>query len=149
MAWGKAFTDAEIAYVEKHFPKKSCATIAAKLGRSTRGVQLLVKRLGLREPQAGAPARNHGDAPAPARYAEAAAEEGPQDELAELRSIKRVLKRTLRDDIDPRDVPKISAELREVIKRISEIEEGGGDGSGGTLAGGAGNITIAVPLRPA
>lgn len=152
MAWGKPFTDAEIAYVEMNFPKKSCASIAAKLGRSTRGVEVLVKRLGLREPRPPAPARSSEDAPAHARdavvAAEPAGEEPAQDELAELREIKRVLKRTLKDDIDPKDMPKLSAELREVIRRISELE-GGGDGGGGALGGGPGSIVVSVPLRPA
>jgi hypothetical protein len=148
MTWSKPFTDAEIAYVEREFPKKSCATIASKLGRSKRGVEKLVNRLGLREPCAPPPARSKEDAHAREAACPPPAGEGPQDELSELRDIKRVLKRTLRDDIDPRDMPKISAELREVIKRISELEEGGGDG-GGTMDRGAGNLVVTVPLRPA
>ena len=149
MAWNKPFSDMEIAYVEKVFPKKSCATIAAKLGRSERGVRDLVKRLGLREPCAapracdGTPSGGAADGPP-----DAPPGEGPQDELAELREIKRVLKRTLKDDIDPKDMPRISAELREVIRRISEIEEGE-DGGCGPVAGQAGNIVVSVPLRPA
>ena len=152
MAWSKPFDDKEIAYVEKHYPQLSCATMAAKLGRSERGVRNLVRRLGLAERRAGAPARRNEDAPAHARgapdRAEAAGGDGPQDELAELREIKRVLKRTLRDDIDPKDMPRLSAELREVIRRISEIEEGE-DGGSGTLGGQAGSVVVSVPLRPA
>lgn len=152
MAWSKPFTDVEIAYVEKNYPKKSCATIAAKLGRSKRGVENLVKRLGLREPRAPAPARAEeggvGAVRGTAPDIAGPGGEGPQDELAELRDIKRVLKRTLRDDIDPKDMPRLSAELREVIRRISEIEEGE-DGGSGTMGGQAGSIVVSVPLRPA
>lgn len=155
MSWSKPFSEAEIAFVEKYYPKMSCSTIAAKLGRSARGVQRLVKRLGLREPRAPACTRAEEDGfENPQAEALGVAggklsgEDAPQDELAELRDIKRVLKRTLRDSIDPKDMPRISAELREVIRRISELE-GGEDGGSGTMGGQAGNIVVSVPLRPA
>lgn len=143
MGWNKPFDDAELEYIERHYPQMSCATIASKLDRTERGVRKVVKRLGLAERQAPACTRSNEDA----RAEEGPGDEGAQDELAELREIKRVLKRTLRDDINPKDMPKLSAELREVIKRISDLE-GGADGGGGSVDSGS-SIVVSVPLRPA
>lgn len=150
MAWSKPFDDVEVEYVRNHYPKMGCAALAAKLGRSDRGVRNLVKRLGLTEPCAPAGARSSYDACAPAREQPAgdvASER--QDELSELREMKKVLKHTMHDDIDPRALPKVTAELREVIRRISELEEGDADGGSGALAGSSGSLVVSVPLRPA
>lgn len=133
-------TEVELGFIEHSFPRLSCAEIAKKLGRTTRCVEKAVRRLGL---------RSEGANIARPRDEDQVSCEGAQDELAELREIKRTLKRALREDALAKDMPKLSAELREVIKRISEIEEGDGDGSSGSLAGCAGNITVTVPLRPA
>lgn len=148
MAWSKPFDDVEAEYVRNHYPKMGCAALAAKLGRSERGVRNLVKRLGLAEPCAPAGARSKHDARASVTPAlEEDCER--QDELAELREMKKVLKHTMHDDIDPRALPKVTAELREVIRRISELEEGGSDGGSGALAGSSGSLVVSVPLRPA
>lgn len=156
MGWSKPFDEVETEYIENHYPTLSCATIAAKLGRSERGVRNAVKRLGLAEPRPPAPARSNEDARACAGDAPVGGDPGggcggcepSQDELAELREIKRVLKRALRSEIDPKDMPKLSAELREVIRRISELE-GDGDGGSGALAGTPGSLVVSIPLRPA
>ena len=151
MTWHKPFNDVEIEYVKNHYPQMGCAAIAKKLGRSERGVRDLVKRLDLAAPHARANAGDDSDgcfpdAIAPTRPPDCAGEK--QDELKELREIKRVLKRTLRDDIDPRAMPKLSAELREVIARIAYLE-GDGDDPDGPVASAAGNLVVSVPLRPA
>lgn len=153
MGWSKPFDEIEIAYIKESWPRLSSEEIGRKLGRSKRGVNKVISRLGLRERcvPTRAPeedARATEGAPPAAPPPMPAPGEAEQDELAELREIKRVLKRTLRDDISPKDMPKLSAELREVIRRISELE-GGADGDGGTMAGGAGSIVFSVPLRPA
>ena len=149
MAWSKPFTEIEIAYIEKAWPKLSCAAIARKLGRSQRGVENQVNRLGLRDgaaPRAdarsGGETRAREDAP-PARDADEA-----QDELADLRELKRRLRRMIKDDIDPRAMPKLSAEYRDVMKRIDELERGG-DGRSGASGQDGGNLVVSIPLQPA
>ena len=146
MGWSKPFTTAEIAYIENNYPVMSCASIADDLGRSERGVRNVVKRLNLTESHARA--NSVPSAPPTIACENEPETEEKQDELSELRAIKRVLKRALRNDAKPSDMPKISAELREVVRRISEIEEGE-DGSGGSMAGGSNSIVVSVPLRPA
>lgn len=148
MAWSKPFDEVEITYVEANYPAMTCARIATKLGRSERGVQNLVARLGLRGKGASCACAMDGPSAGAPDAGTPEVDGGPQDELEELREIKQVLKHALRHDADPRDIPKLSAELREVIKRISDLE-GGEDGPGGAMAGGAGNIVVSVPLRPA
>ena len=135
-------TEIELTFIEHSFPRLTCAEIAKKLGRTTRCVEKAVVRLGLRD-------RGANIAPTPRARDGGPSEDGPQDELAELRAMKRVLKRALRDEATCKDMPKLSAELREIVKRISELEEDDGSGSGGTVDRGAGNITVTVPLRPA
>lgn len=159
MSWSKPFTEVELAYIEKAWPKVGCAAIARKLGRSTRGVEKKVSQMGLRErraqARAGAAARaepSHADppedAPSPAPAPDGGRQDEMQDELRDLRELKRILRRTLKDDIDPKSIPKLSAEYREVLKRIDELE-GGGDG-GGTVAGdGPGSLLVSIPLRTA
>ena len=144
MTWHKPFGDIEVEYIEHHYPQMGCAEIAEKLGRSEQGVRNVVNRLGLAQRRARVAGGADGAGPP-----EPSLDDGAQDELAELREIKRELKRSMKQDAGPQTLPKLSAELREVLRRISEIEEGGDDGSGGSLAGGAGNITVTVPLRPA
>ena len=136
-------TEVELSFIENSFPQLSCAEIAKKMNRTKRCVEKAVNRLGLREAGANT---------APARAREDGGCDGPdgfQDELSDLKEVRKALRRSIKQDAGPQTLPKLSAELREVLKRISEIEEGGADGSGGSLAGGAGNITLTVPLRPA
>lgn len=141
MAWSKPIDETELAYIEKSWPSMSCAEIAQKLGRSRRAIQNAVNRLGLREPHAPACACDERE---DAAMEDLADEE--QDELAELRFLRRTLKRSLQE-AGPQSMPKISAEYREVLARISEIERGG-DGSaskpGNELAG----LIGFVPVRP-
>lgn len=141
MGYKNRLTEVELGFIENSFPRLSCAEIAKKLGRTTRCVEKAVNRMGLRSGDANTARAFGADAFAPP-------DDAPQDELAELRDIKRTLKRALREDAVSKDMPKLSAELREVIKRISYLE-GGGDEPGGTVAGTAGNVVVAVPLRPA
>ncbi len=142
MVFSKPYNDAEKEYIRAHYAQMGCAAVAAKLGRSERGVRNAAKEFGLTASCAP------GRAPVEdARAGEAPVDEETQDELAELREIKRVLKRTLRGDVSPKDMPKLSAELREVIKRISDLE-GGADGGGGAVDSES-SIVVSVPLRPA
>lgn len=150
MAWSKPMSDVEVAYIEKSFPKYSCAEIAQRLGRSTRCVQKNVARLGLRERCAPAPARDGADACRHGEKGSLAADDGGEepDELAELLWLKRVLKSEMRDDPGPAAMAKLSSEFQSVVKRISEIR-GGDYGDGGSRTADVGNILVAVPLRPA
>lgn len=144
MAWSKALDEKEIAYIEKSFPRLTCAEIARQLGRTTRCVQKAVNRLGLREP------------PAPRVRAEeergaAAAGDGDerQDELACLRELRKSLKRLIRE-AGPSSAPALSKEYREVLARISELEGGDDGGSGGALGGASpDSLLVSIPLRPA
>lgn len=152
MAWNKPFDDKEIAYVEKHYPRFSCAEIARKLGRSQRGVEKLVKRIGLDERRACACAREEPGGEGPVQGGQECPEDGSmQDELGEMRELKKILKHALHEGVDPRSMPKLSAEYREVLKRISELE-GEGEGDGGNVGAPGvelGSLLVSVPLRPA
>lgn len=143
MVWSKPFGAAEIEYIGNHYPQMSCAEIAEKLGRSEQGVRNVVKRIGIAQsrPRAleeriviASPDIADGDGGR------------AQDELAELRELKRLLKRSMREDAGPQSLPRLAAEYRETVKRISELE-GGGNGGGrqGDLAG----LIGFVPIRSA
>jgi len=141
VTWHKPFSEIEVEYIERHYPKMGCADIAAKLGRSEQGVRNVVNRLGLSQPHACVE-----EAPCARPKVAAGQEEESQDELAELRQLKRALKRSMREDAGPQTLPKLSAEFREVVRRISELEGGdGGKSGGGELAG----LIGFVPVRPA
>ena len=150
MTWYTPISEIELAYIEKSWPRLSCAEIAEKLGRSKRAIEKAVNRLGLREP--GAPAAE--DAPARADAGDAgepAQDDERQNELAELRMLKRALKRSI-CEAGPQSLPKLSAEFREVVKRIDEVEK---EGSGDDVRGGAmarakpESLLVSIPLRPA
>lgn len=115
MAWSKAMTEAELAYIEKYFNKMSATQIAKKLGRSRRGVETRIKQL-----QANKEAASR----ARARTREMPEDlNAPQDELRELRLARSVLRTQLQECKDPRVLPKISMEFREVLQRISDLEK--------------------------
>lgn len=137
MAWSKPIGEVELAYIEKEWPRLSCAEIARKLGRSTRGVENAVNRLGLRERRAPAPARATpaDDNPAPSE---------PLDEAAELRVLKKMLKAAMRE-AGPQSMPKLSAEYREVIRRIGEVEGDSGGKQSSELAGIIGFVPVRTP----
>ena len=141
MTWSKPLDDIELAYIEKAWPQRSCTEIAEKLGRSKRAVENAVNRLGLREPRARA-----REAHAPRGAPDACGEED-QDELDELRELKRTLKHSM-NDAGPAAMPRLSAEYREVLARISELE-GGAGASGGKAGGGLAGIIGFVPVQPA
>lgn len=142
MGWVKPFSDVEIAFIESQWRSLGTAETASRLGRSKRGVENIVNRLGLRAPCASAPA----SAPAPARADRGVIEnEGQEaDELEELIALKHVLKTTIRSCADPRAIPKLSAELRATVARIEELESGE-ERSGGL----DGELLGLVQLRPA
>lgn len=142
MTWCKPLDDVELAYIEKSWPDRSCAEIAEKLGRSRRAVENAVNRLGLRASHA--PATRARDAHSGRGGSRGSGED--QDELAELRELKWTLRNSMAD-AGPSAMPKLSAEYREVLTRISELE--GGSGASGGSAGGLAGIIGFVPVQPA
>lgn len=147
MTWSKPLSEIELAYIEKSWPRLSCAEIAEKLGRSKRGVENAVSRMGLREPRAPA-----GET-ARARADDEDAKDDERDELAELLMLKRAQKRQIRE-AGPQSLPRLSAEFRETVKRIDELRNGGkgNDGSRGAMAGKQAqpeSLVVSIPLRPA
>ena len=141
MVFSKPFGEVEIEYIGNHYPQMNCREIAEKLGRSEQGVRNVVNRLGLTQSCARAK-----QAPDAGRTEPASGGDSAQDELAELRELKRILKRSMREDAGPQSLPRLSAEFRETVKRISELE-GGEDADGEFPA--AGGSVLVVPLRPA
>jgi hypothetical protein len=159
VTWHKPFGIAEVEYVQAHYPDMSCEAIAEKLGRSRRGVYNLVKRLGLRDSCAPARAdesrmraREGGSPDVVEEIADAVmsvvGDDEPQDELAELRAQKRFINRVMRENARAADVPKLSAELREIRRRIAELE-GESDGDGKSSASDFDSIFLSFPLHPA
>lgn len=151
MTWSKPLSEIELAYIEKSWPRLSCAEIAEKLGRSKRGVENAVSRMGLREPRApaGETARARADAGDP----EEEGRDDGLDELTELLMLKRAQKRQIRE-AGPQSLPRLSAEFRETVKRIDELRNGGkgNDGSRGAMAGKQAqpeSLVVSIPLRPA
>ena len=143
MGWAKPFDDKEIAFVKEKYPRMSAAEIAEKLGRSRRGVENLVKRLGLTA--SCAPARVRV-VPLPNKPAgRASSEADGQDELSDLRELRSILKHSL-SDAGSKELPKLSAEYREVLARISELERKG-KGSGSAKGGADGSIKAFSGLR--
>lgn len=135
MVWSKPFSDIEIAYIEKEWQQLGTAEIASRLKRSKRGVENIVKKLGLRE----------SCAPVCARVNTSVDDEPDgKDELDELIELKRLQKIMLRTCTSSQHFPKLSAEYRETLKQIEELKNGN---EGGRLDGG-GELLGIVSLRP-
>ena len=120
MGWSKPFTEDELAFIEASYPQLGSAEIARRLGRSRRGVDNKVRQLGLAERRARA--REAAEVPPLPRRDPTRSE---QDTLADLYELKGILRSALVADIDPRNIPKISAEYRQVLSEIDAIENGG------------------------
>ena len=139
MAWSKPFSAEETEFIRESFPQLSPATIAQRLGRSTRGVEKKVAELGLRESRARA---SFAPDPPPDRGAGA----GQRGRLADLVELRGVLRNALLADIDPRALPKIAAEYRATIDEIARIE---GDGEDGVDGCDIGELLSVVPIQAA
>lgn len=118
MSWSKPFTEDEITFVRESFGQLSPAEMAQRLGRSKRGVNNLISRLGLRASQ-----KAEEPAPAPPRQAASGSQ---LDALLELRDILRLALL----DAGPQSIPKVAREYRETLDEIERLRDGGESGPG-------------------
>ena len=113
MSWSKPFTEDEVTFVRESFGQLSPTEMAQRLGRSKRGVNNLISRLGLRASrQAAVPV------PTPPRQAPADSQLGA---LLELRDILRLALL----DAGPQAIPKVAREYRETLDEIERLRDGG------------------------
>lgn len=113
MSWSKAMSEAEIDFIRNSYKSMSAKKIAKKLNRSERVVYNYVKKF-RDEEKSGAPR---------ARVVQDSQE---FDALGDLMSLRDVLRRAMLT-CEERNLPKITAEYREVIKSIEELNGGAGD----------------------
>lgn len=113
MSWSKAMSEAEIDFIRNSYKSMSAKKIAKKLNRSERVVYNYVKKF-RDEEKSGAP------------RARVVQESQEFDALGDLMSLRDVLRRAMLT-CEERNLPKITAEYREVIKSIEELNGGAGD----------------------
>ena len=119
MSWSKPFNEDELLFIQESFPRLSSAEIAKRLGRSKRGVNEQIRKLGLRDKEPGA---TH------AREAPAAGQDeqpDPGSTLEGLLELKEVLRAAI-SDCGYKELPKMAAEYRATLEAIEQL--GGNQG---------------------
>lgn len=122
MAWSDPFTKKELRYIEEHYSQMTAAEIAEKLGRSRSGIKKKIREMGLTKSASCARVVSP-------EAIESAEDDGNEnDRLSALTTLSNILRNAIAE-ANPSQLPKLSAEYREVLAEIDALNGGGGGDS--------------------